>query len=688
MKPATRDVLLDFRTRFEQSGGDLRIDAYLRERGLTDDDALADLIEADARLRRRRGDRVRLEDYLSAVPDLATRTIPLDAALEASLRAAIDDGATTVEAVERLSAAHPALRTLIQEAAVLGRLLPTATIDGDAADSGPTFHPGDEIGEPMEDGRRRYLVRERLGAGVQGEVHLAVDRRLTGDAGESLVAIKALRRNGDDEARRRFLEEAARARRIDHPNVVRVIDRGVHEGRDYIVFDYIAGGALDAHARARGGRLPLREAARILASVARGVQAAHAAGLVHGDLKPGNILLTEGGEAKVADFGVAALLRSDGDESAPEGLQGNLAFMAPEQFRMDARARSPLADVYALGGMLFWLASGRFPRGDSIAEILASHRTDDRPAREGDLDDVDLDLIARRALSHDPGDRQPAAGAFADDLDAWLERLPIRWTRPPLSHVLRLWLRRRPWTAAAVLALVAAFITTGALALRFRSVAGEATRRQRIADESLAAELANRERIEQWLIAMVASGELMEQMRFTTADLYELWLFELVGRDILGDASGVMEAHAVTRRAFLERHIEEAVQEGAVLRPAMLRWALGSFMLEDGDFSLALDTLAAADSMLAGMLPAQDPAVVAVRCLMAAAEAHLISSADGERLRELERLLVGGLSRYEPRSPLRGVLVSALERLYAPDMLDRPDSLTALREPAGDIAAR
>jgi len=165
MKTDARDVLLDFRTRFEQSGGDLRVDAYLAERGLSDDDLVADLIAADARLRRQRGERVRLEDYLDAMPDLATRTIPLDAAVEAALRSSIEEGDATVDAVDRLAASHPELRTLIQEAAVLGRLLPTTTQEGDAAaGEGPALDPGETIGEPMEDGRRRYLIRERIGA--------------------------------------------------------------------------------------------------------------------------------------------------------------------------------------------------------------------------------------------------------------------------------------------------------------------------------------------------------------------------------------------------------------------------------------------------------------------------------------------------------------------------------------------
>lgn len=679
MKADPHEVLIDFRTRFEQSGGDLRIDAYLRERGLADDDLIADIIAADARLRRERGAPVRLGDYLAALPDLATRTIPLDAAVEAALRSSLDDGASTIEAVDRLASEHPALRTLIQEAAVLGRLLPTDTL-ASRADAGPTFQPGDEIGEPMEDGRRRYVVRERLGAGVQGEVHLATDRRLSGAAGEALVAIKALRTLDDDETRRRFIEEAARARRIDHPNVVRAVDRGAYEGREYIVFDYVPGGTLESFVRERGGRLPMREAARLLSAIARGVQAAHAAGLVHGDLKPGNILLTESGEPKVADFGVAALLRHDDEEGRPDGLHGNLAFMAPEQFRMERGVRSPLIDIYALGGILYWAVNGRPPRGASLAEVIASHRTDDDSAKEGDLPDIDLDLIVRRALSHAPKDRQSAAGSLADDLDAWLDRRPIRWTKPPASHRLRLWLRRQPATAAAILALLSITVLSASLAVSSGRQVDRLDERLASATAALDIETSARNQMELLLTHSMNETRIADQLTLRAADLYDVWSIELYLRRMFPNSESVGEVWTAGRAVYIEQHIEAAVAEGGRLRAALLRAVAGRFALQDGRLDDAVALLGQARVALQEMLPPGDTTLRAVAAVEAAARAHArMVEGDADQLAAVRSIEDGApLFESEYDRVIQDALRGALRRLYGPDMLDDPGRLAAL----------
>jgi serine/threonine protein kinase len=688
MKADPREVLIDFRTRFEQSGGDLRIDAYLRERGLNDDDLVADIIAADARLRRDRGAPVRLADYLAVLPDLAMRTIPLDAAVEAALRSSLDDGATTLEAVDQLSEEHPALRTLIQEAAVLGRLLPSGTHARDA-DAGPTFRAGDEIGEPMEDGRRRYAIRGPLGAGVQGEVHLATDRRLSGEAGESLVAIKALRRLDDDETRRRFIEEAARARRIDHPNVVRAVDRGAHDGREYIVFDYVAGGTLEAFVRARGGRLPMREAARLLSAIARGVQAAHAAGLVHGDLKPGNILLTETGEPKVADFGVAALHRPERElhEEQPAGLQGNLAFMAPEQFRMEGGARSPLIDVYALGGMLFWAVNGRPPRGSSLAEIVASHRTEEGPAKEGDLPDVDLDLIVRRALSHAPKDRQSSAGSLADDLDLWLDRRPIGWTRPPASRRLRLWLRRRPLNAAGVCMLIVLAIASSVVALRSSAVANRLDRELQASTEALEIESRNRVQVGEGIRRAITAIDLLDNMTLSTREMFDMWLFETLNREVFVGQESLGQAWRETRRTYFEKHVVnfDARQDG--LRAAISRAVLGRFMLEEGDHDAALATLEEAEQSLAEILPESDSLRRVVTSLRLAAASHGDALPSRQAQRDAAEQIEANLDLFDRDKAVAPILHDALRLLYGPAMLNDPVRLAALDDADAPDAA-
>src|SRR5262249_15362971 len=161
-----------------------------------------------------------------------------------------------------------------------------------------------DFGPAQPDGVQRYQLTQLLGRGSQGHVYLATDRALSEPDRPAQVAIKVLSGTLDDPvARERFAEEATKARRIDHPNVVRVLDRGTTEqGNDYIVYEYVPGGDLSSFLAERGLPLPLKQAASLVAQVARGVQSAHAAGLVHCDLKPGNIMW-DGAMAKVADFG-------------------------------------------------------------------------------------------------------------------------------------------------------------------------------------------------------------------------------------------------------------------------------------------------------------------------------------------------------------------------------------------------
>jgi len=683
-------TIADFRRRFEQSGGDMTLEAYLRRgsaegaptgRRALPDDALADLIAADAQLRRERGRRVQLDDYLSLAPDLTTRTVPLDAAIEAALRDEIERGAGTIEAVDLLSNRHPSLRTLIEEAAVLGRLLPASREE----EQGPLLTPGEELGEAMEDGRRRFLVRERLGGGAQGEVHLAVDRRLSGEAGESLVAIKALRRTDDEQTRRRFIEEAARARRVDHPHVVRVVDRGAHEGRDYIVFDYVAGGTLEEHVRSRGGSLPMREAAQIAAQIARGVHAAHAANLVHADLKPGNILMTAQGAPKVADFGVAALVRA---EEAPAGsgdLRGNLAFMAPEQFRMEAGGRSPLVDVYALGGLVYWMVRGRAAHGETLGEILDAHETGEAAAKKGDLPEADLDLIVRRALSPAPMDRQPGAGAVAEDLEAWLECKPIGWTRPALSRVARLWARRRPWTAAAIVTLGGGLVASVWTAAHFR---GEASQRRSDAlasTEAMEVERDWRRSVEKLVTESLAMDALSEQARLDTRVGMDVWLADSFIRRLFVNQEAMETAVSQSWQEYLSSLIGQAEAAGATLQVALLRTLLGSFQLEHADAASAYSTLAQAESTLVSMLSRDDATLKVVQGLRAAAETRLGDAAGArrERLVALEQELLGGLPHFGEAAPGRALLMDALHRLYGPELLDRPASLAGLDARAG-----
>jgi serine/threonine protein kinase len=204
-----------------------------------------------------------------------------------------------------------------------------------------------------------------LGSGGSGDVYLAADRQLSEQGHEALVAIKVLAGDRGPWARQRLIDEATKARRVTHANVVRVLDRGVSDDdEDFVVYEHVAGGDLGEWLDRRPQRLSARDAASLMSRIARGVHAAHAAGLVHCDLKPGNVLMTAEGEPRVADFGIA--VRADDEAAQYSGDReqpiGNIAFIAPEQFRMQDGCFSIAADVYALGGMLYYLVTRATPQ--------------------------------------------------------------------------------------------------------------------------------------------------------------------------------------------------------------------------------------------------------------------------------------------------------------------------------------
>jgi len=279
----------------------------------------------------------------------------------------------------------------------------------------------------------RYRLEELIAAGTRSLVYRAKDARLSDTGFHAEVAVKVFPHGGDRS------HEALSARRVTHPHVLRILDRGVtDDGAAFIVSEYVEGGDLASHP------VPWhpRRAAAFVGKLCRAVQAAHAAGVVHCDLKPGNVLVTAEGEPKLADFDLA---RSDSHTSG--AARGNLAYMAPEQFQGTENCLSPPADIYALGGILHVLLTGRPPHGETAAEIASFHATSAPPPPTG-LDPT-LDAVLARALLPSAAGRYPSAAQMADDLDAWRAFRPIAWMNQPWRTRLRLWATRHPGRAVA-----------------------------------------------------------------------------------------------------------------------------------------------------------------------------------------------------------------------------------------------
>jgi hypothetical protein len=254
----------------------------------------------------------------------------------------------------------------------------------------------------------RYRVGELLAAGGMGEVWAARDVLL-----DRPVAVKVLggALAGDGRAAERLRREARAAGRLDHPNIARVLDLGEQDGRPYLVMELLEGESMAARID-RAGPMAPAEAARVVAAVADALQAAHAAGVVHRDVKPGNVFLTTAGEVKVLDFGIAA---AAGEADLTTGLLlGTAAYLAPE--RALGRPATPAADVYSLGVVLYELLAGRRPfEAGSDIELAMAH-VNAPPAPLGLVaPSTPPFLVAAcgQALAKDPVARPPSAAAFA-----------------------------------------------------------------------------------------------------------------------------------------------------------------------------------------------------------------------------------------------------------------------------------
>ncbi|MGE0709551.1 MAG: protein kinase [Planctomycetota bacterium] len=257
----------------------------------------------------------------------------------------------------------------------------------------------------------RYELEGELGRGGMGIVYRARDTEL-GRA----VALKVIQ-VVDAEDRARFAREALAASAVTHPALLPVYDVGEERGRPFLVTALAAGSLADL---LRTGPLEPRKAADLLAQVARGLAAAHAAGVVHRDLKPANVLLDAGGRPLLADFGLARRLQ-DETLTATGTVLGTPGYMAPEQARGErADARS---DVYGLGALLYacLTAAPPFRRASPLLTLAAVAAEPPRPPRElVPAVPARLSELCLRALAKDPDERPPSADVFADELEAWL----------------------------------------------------------------------------------------------------------------------------------------------------------------------------------------------------------------------------------------------------------------------------
>ncbi len=316
---------------------------------------------------------------------------------------------------------------------------------------------------------RGYTILGEIGRGATGVVY-----RARHDALKRVVALKILDVRDDGPAV--LLGEAEAVAKLHHPNIVQIFEVGEGDGPPYLALEYVAGGHL--RSRIEGKAQPIRAAARLIETLARAVQAAHARGLVHRDLKPGNVLIgmvdpaadeetgedvTAYGVAKIADFGLAMKLdRDDAWGHGPE-LAGTPQYMAPEQALGRGELLGPGVDIYALGVILYEMITGRRPNSAPTVEALLIAIANEPPVPPRQLRPGiprDLEAICLKCLAKDPCDRYRTASALANDLHRFLQGEPVKARQPGLPGRAWLWSLRNP-SAASLIGAAAVLVGLG-----------------------------------------------------------------------------------------------------------------------------------------------------------------------------------------------------------------------------------
>jgi serine/threonine protein kinase/tetratricopeptide (TPR) repeat protein len=262
-----------------------------------------------------------------------------------------------------------------------------------------------------------YRIVEKIGRGGQGDVFRAHDERFDRDVALKILPIKAL---SDDAARQRFRQEAQAVGRLSHPNIATAYYFGEDNGIDFLVTEYISGARLDE--KLANGPLPETDVLALGVELASGLEAAHREGIIHRDLKPGNLRVTEKGQLKILDFGLAELVDPKIDVTAAETvtltmtLTGTLPYMAPEQFDGVFDQRT---DLWAVGAVLYELATGQLPFHETQLQRLKNAIRHEEPKKPRALNSAispGLESVILRALQKDPKRRYQTAGELRDDL--------------------------------------------------------------------------------------------------------------------------------------------------------------------------------------------------------------------------------------------------------------------------------
>ena len=327
---------------------------------------------------------------------------------------------------------------------------------------------GDETGEhedspvsaPLSD-FGDYELFEELGRGGQGVVYRARQRSLNRTVALKIVGLGQW---ASTPQLKRFRQEAEAAASLEHPHIVPIYEIGEHDRSCYFSMKFVEGGQLDA-ALEKEPMAP-RRVAELMAKVARTVQFAHEHGILHRDIKPGNILLDNNGQPHLTDFGLARLVERESTITNSRDVLGTPSYIAPEQASGHIKDVTAAVDVYALGAVLYHLLAGQPPfvgntHYETVRMVLEAEPKNPRLLNQ--KIDPDLATICLTALEKDATKRYSSAEALADDLERWLRNEPIKARRSSPITRGRKWLQRNPAIALAIGAFTSLLIVAALL---------------------------------------------------------------------------------------------------------------------------------------------------------------------------------------------------------------------------------
>ena len=313
---------------------------------------------------------------------------------------------------------------------------------------------------PLESMFEGYDIRDQLPLGGQAVVYKATQK-----ATKRIVALKVLLQGPQTSVRAeyRFEREVDLAASLRHPNIVTIYDSGIAQGQYYFAMEYIDGKPLDEYVQSK--KLSVRRTMELFNKVCSAVAYAHQRGVMHRDLKPGNILVDADGEPHILDFGLAKLV--DGSEqttpeavmtSIPGKVIGTLAFMSPEQASAQPDAVDVRTDVYSIGIILYKILTDNFPydvSGSMLAILRNIQETEPtRPSKFIPRFNSEVEAILLKALTKEPDRRYQSAAHLQQDIDSWLTGLPISARSDSTIYLLRKIITRHRYASAVVALLL------------------------------------------------------------------------------------------------------------------------------------------------------------------------------------------------------------------------------------------